>query len=305
MSLLADMNTNTLLTIAAALGVLSSAAMADITPGQAIVPNMTAQMRGNCDLMASNTIRATFKGMRELPMQTLDESQPASVQVAEFEVIENLAHRRYVRYGDGKMPAGMRFTVALDRELPGQPADVVDKVGQMKPGDEAVMKVDHLFLFAEPEGRNLRPCTRMAVRPSGQQAVSPEGIQPLTPSSPQAADSVLPFRSERSRSVSASFSLRPDGKGGLVEERVETQTEYDSASGKRTTRMFINGQEVDPETRKPLSSSAQAPATAAPAPLAPTPAPQPAASPAAPSAPSGIKDDTVVEKPALPAEEGF
>lgn len=304
---MADMNTNTLLTIAAALGALSSAAMADITPGQAIVPNMTAQMQGNCDLMASNTIRATFKGMRELPMQTLDESQPASAQVAEFEVIENLAHRRYVRYGDGEMPAGMRFTVALDRELPGQPADIVDKVGQMKPGDEAVMKIDHLFLFAEPEGRNLRPCTRMAVRPSSQQAVSPEGIQPRVSPSPQVRDSVLPFRSERSKSVSTSISLRPDGKGGLVEERVETQTEYDSASGKRTTRMFINGQEVDPKTRKPLLST-QTPAAAPPAPSAPVPqpAPQPAASPAAaPGATSAMKDDTVVEKPALPAEEGF
>lgn len=300
------MNTNTLLTMAVALGALSSAAVADITPGQAIVPNMTAQMRGNCDLMASNTVRATFKGLRDLPVQTLDESQPSSVQVAEFEVIENLAHRRYVRYGDGEMPAGMRFTVALDRELPGQPADVVDKVGQMQPGDEAVMKIDHLFLFAEPEGRNLRPCTRMAVRQAEPQSVSPQGVQPLTPASQPSPADVLPLRSERSKAVSTSISLRPDGKGGMVQERIETQTEYDSATGQRTTRMFINGQEVDPVTRKPLAPQPSAVTPPPAAPAAPTRTAEPQApAPSAPAAPASAKDDTVVEKPTLPAEEGF
>lgn len=283
------MKTNALLTIAAGLAALAPVAMADINQGQAIVPNMTAQMRGNCDLMASNTVRATFKGMRSIPMQTLDEDQPAMTNVAEFEVIENLAHRRYVRYGDGTMPAGMRFTVALDREMPGQPADVADKIAQMKPGDEAVLKIDHLFLFAEPEGRNLRPCTRMAVKPAGQSA---------SQSLPTAVAPLMMEGSGRAVSTSTSISLRPDGKGGMVEERIDVRSEYDSAAGLQKTRMFINGQEVDPQTRKPLQQKATAPA-AAPATVAPPVAP------AAPAAKATNNDDTVVEKPTLSPEESF
>jgi len=294
------MKTNALLTIAAGLAALAPVAMADINQGQAIVPNMTAQMRGNCDLMASNTVRATFKGLRSIPVQTLDEAQPSIAKVAEFEVIENLAHRRYVRYGDGAMPTGMRFTVALDREMPGQPADVADKIAQMKPGDEAVLKMDHLFLFAEPEGRNLRPCTRMAVKPADQPT-----SQPL----PTAVAPLMMEGSGKAISTSTSISLRPDGKGGMVEERIDVRSEYDSATGLQKTRMFINGQEVDPQTRKPIQQKAAAP-VAAPAATA---APAAAVPPAAPAAPAaqvpGSKaqngDDTIVEKPTLPQEESF
>lgn len=259
------MKTNTLLTSALLLASLVPSAIADISATGATVPNMTPQMRGNCDLMASNTVRALFKGMRSLPVQTLEESEPSVIHVAEFEVIENLAHRRYVRYGDGAMPTGMRFTVSMDKDLPGQPADIADKIKQMNPGDEAVLKIDHLFLFGEPEGQNIHPCTRMALKPvEAQRPVEPAPISPL------------PQKGETSyTSSSVSVNVYPDGKGGYIEEKV--QTSYDSATGKKQTRMYINGQEVDPQTRRPL---------AAPAVVAP-----PAAQPA------GSGEDTIVETP--------
>lgn len=46
--------------------------------------------------------------------------------------------------------------------------------------------------------------------------------------------------------------MRPDGKGGMVQERTDTVTKYDPATGQVTTRMYINGQEVDPKTRQPI-----------------------------------------------------
>ena len=145
--------------------------------------------RGNCDLMASNTVRAVFRGIQPV-------ADGSAAQVAVFEVVQNLAHKRVVRYGDGQMPAGMMFTVSMDRSLPGQPSSVVDEIMQMQPGEEAVMKIDHLFLFEEPQGQNLRPCTRLARKPAATPATTPAlpGTVPATAPQPTTpAQSALPI----------------------------------------------------------------------------------------------------------------
>lgn len=143
--------------------------------------------RGNCDLMASNTVRAIFRGVHEVAESTFTNPQAVTTQVAVFEVIENLAHRRHVRYGDGALQAGTLITVSLDRNQLGQPTSVVDEIAQMKLGEEAVMKIDHLYMFNEPEGRNIRPCTRLARKP-GSAASAPQAspVAPVTPVAPVA-----------------------------------------------------------------------------------------------------------------------
>ena len=141
------------------------------------MPESKAVGRGNCDLMASNTVRAVFRGIQQ---------NQDGTQTAIFEVVQNLAHKRIVRYGDGIMPVGMIFTVALDRNMPGQPASIVDEITLMQVGEEAVMMIDHLFLFDEPQGVNLRPCVRMARKPATPATV-PYPIQPgAAPTAPVA-----------------------------------------------------------------------------------------------------------------------
>lgn len=115
--------------------------------------------KGNCDLMASNTVRAIFRGTQLSGDQN-------NTQIAVFEVVQNLAHKRHVRYGDGLMPAGMLFSISLDPTLPGQPTSIIEEINQMQIGEEAVIKIDHLFLFDEPQGINIRPCTRLARKPA-------------------------------------------------------------------------------------------------------------------------------------------
>lgn len=122
-------------------------------------PTTSTVGKGNCDLMASNTVRAIFRGIQ----MTGDKD---NTQVAVFEVVQNLAHKRHVRYGDGLMPAGMIFTISLDPALPGQPTSVIEEIAKMQSGEEAVIKIDHLFLFDEPQGINIRPCTRLARKPA-------------------------------------------------------------------------------------------------------------------------------------------
>ncbi len=319
------MNTTALLSSTLAAVAFVSTAVADINAGQPPVPNMPSRAWGNCDLMASNTVRAHFLGLKDIPVPTLDEqAQPASAQVAIFEVVENLAYRKYVRYGDGQLKQGARFTVAMDRTLPGQPSSVVDAISKMKPGDEAAMKIDHLFLFGNDENKSIRPCTRIALRetsatPSENQSTNapvPTRVLPLVSAEGAVSGQTM------ATSTETRVSIVPDGKGGMKQERIDIRRELLPGSNEVKTRMYINGVEVDPTTRQPLT-----PATAAPAPPAPQAPPTPqttagtTASPTSPAAPArgtsqpGQTDDTVIEHSTptaapsapqtLPPEESF
>ncbi len=305
------MNTKIFLTTVMA-ALTCATAQADINAGMPVVPNMSTQMRGNCDLLASNTVRATYKGMRDLTKPTLsDEIQPVITRVAVFQVIEPLAYRRYGRYGNNRMQAGSLFAVEMNKEVLGQPASVVDTIAQMQPGDEAVVKIDHLYIFDEKENRSVNPCTRIARKMT--QPAAPADAQPATPGSAATTPAPLPTTVAplvggnnsygRATSRETRISITPDGKGGMKKEVIEIHRELDSTTNSVKTRMYINGTEVDPNTRQPLTQQAAA-APAEPAPqAAPAPAPAPQAQPATPPAPApapapannNSDDDTIVE----------
>lgn len=308
------MNTRTLLTTAV-VALLSPVVQADIHAGMPIVPNMTAQMRGNCDLLASNTVRATYKGLRDLTKPTLSDAiQPTITRVAVFEVIEPLAYRRYNRYGNKRLQAGALFGVEMNKEVLGQPASVVDTIEQMQPGDEAVLKIDHLFIFDEKENRSVNPCTRIA-RKTPAPAATPATTTPGSTATPPAPlpTTVAPLTGNsfgHATSRETRISITPDGNGGMKQERIDIHRELDPATQEMKTRMYINGTEVDPHTRQPLQQAPAMPTPApepAPAPAAVPPAPAPA--PVAPATPAQPQDgdDTIVEHapanaaPAVPA----
>ncbi len=163
-----------LLMLAAASPVL----LADITAGApaTTTPQTPTRVMGNCDLLASNTVRATFLGVRAIQTQSFDQATPTTVHVGVFQVMENLAYKRFVRYGDGSLKPGACFTVALTRDLPGQPANIADTIARMQPGEEAIMKIDHLYIFGDQEGKPIRPCSRMARR---QGAAVPAATTPV------------------------------------------------------------------------------------------------------------------------------
>lgn len=299
------MNTTSLLGSIVALAAFASAAQADINVGIGTNAPRAGSVRGNCDLMATNTVRATFKGLKDVPAVGLDADPAAKAQVAVFEVIENLTHRRLVRYGDGAMPVGMIFTVAMDKQMPGQPADIVDTISQMQEGEETVMRIDHLFLYGEPDGKFLRPCARMARRAAepapatqnntaaGETAqVLPTSVAPLTGN----GSIGISGGTRTATSHSVSISTVPDGQGGFKTYKEETRSELIPGTNEVKTRMFINDVEVDPRTRQPLAPAPVATPTPAPAPApAATPTPTPAQTPAPLPAAPAPGDDTVVE----------
>lgn len=260
---------------------------ADIGITRPAVPTAAQQtIQGNCDLMASNVVRAVYEGLQQ------PSGGAISAPRAMFRVLENLGHRRFVRYGDGIMPEEMFFAVAMDNSMPGQPPAVVDIISRMQPGDEAIMKIDHIFVFNEPYGQNVRPCTRISVRdaaPGAATAVPTPPVQqaaaPVAPGAPQTAAPVQ--QATISESLSTQVRYRPDGRGGLIQERIDIRTRYNSATGETTTQMFINGQEVDPATQQPIADTSSAPA----APAIGTQAPVPPSAPT--SAPLESGSDTV------------
>ena len=241
------------------------------------------QARGNCDLMASNTVSASFVGLRDLAVQRVDQTEPTTVQVAVFQVINNLAYRRYNRIGDGQLIPGMQFTIAMNKELPGQPAENVDTISTLQPGEEVAMRVDHLYLITGQEGESIRVCSRLARRNTAAAAPSPTPSPLPIPGAATPATGGM-HSGMQITSSSSSFSMSTDASGQM--QTVQTSRDYDSATGEIKTRMLINGVEVDPVTKQPLAQ-----ATAAPA-----PAPMPVSEvQAKKEAEADEDDDTIVE----------
>ena len=241
------------------------------------------QARGNCDLMASNTVSASFVGLRDLAVQRVDQTEPTTVQVAVFQVINNLAYRRYNRIGDGQLIPGMQFTIAMNKELPGQPAENVDTISTLQPGEEVAMRVDHLYLITGQEGESIRVCSRLARRNTAAAAPSPTPSPLPIPGAATPATGGM-HSGMQITSSSSSFSMSTDASGQM--QTVQTSRYYDSATGEIKTRMLINGVEVDPVTKQPLAQ-----ATAAP-----SPAPMPVSEvQAKKEAEADEDDDTIVE----------
>ena len=165
-----------------ALAMSSPMLLANVPSLRAMPTNLvSAQARGNCDLMASNTVRAAFVGLRDLAVQRIDQDEPTTVQVGVFQVIDSLAYRRYNRIGDGQLTPGMQFTIGMNKELPGQPAENVDTISALQPGEEVVMRVDHLYLITGQEGESLRVCARLARRNPNPAPVQPAAAAPSHP----------------------------------------------------------------------------------------------------------------------------
>lgn len=283
------------------------AARADISlPGAAPAPQpsatpaSTAPAVYHSELLASNAVHAVFKGLRMLPVVKLEEA-PSVEEVAVFEVKQNLAHRRYDRMGDGALQVGKLFSVSLASDVPGQDAALGGQIRQMQPGDEALMNIDHIYVFRESGNENVRPCTRFTrVQPRQPEAQpAPTPATPVTPAAPAAesptmaplpaavpaAPAATPaatqpvqpvqrnFSYRSSRSVVSRTVIEPDGQGGMKRTHVEEQREWVPELNQERVRKFINGVEVDPQTDQPLPTPS---APAAPQPEAPQPPTAPA-----------------------------
>lgn len=143
---------------------------------------------GNCDLMASNTLRATYVG----PVR---EGETAAYR---FTVIETIAYKASNRYANLPLKQGQTLDIPADPSRPGQPADVLAGMAEMKPGEEVIMLINHIFLFAEPYYGNQIVCTRLArlgvlTADSRNDSGFNSGTVPLPPADGAAANDQPPY----------------------------------------------------------------------------------------------------------------
>lgn len=275
---------------------LGESAVADISLG---APTPGAESRGvyHTELLAANAVHAVLKEIHTLPAVSLD-GPPSMESVAVFEVKQNLAHRRYDRMGDPTLQPGSRFTVSLASDVPGQDAALGNIIREMKPGDEALLNMDHIYVFRESGNESVRACTRFAkVQPRQPEPTQLNG-QPAPVQQPLPVEDVVPQQVDRtppplapipgnvmnispndflpsaqmtgsSHSVVTRITIEQDGQGGTRRMKEEIHREV-APDGTVTERKFINDVEVDPQTDKPLAIPSAPPVT----PQAP-PAPQP------------------------------
>ncbi len=253
---------------------------------------------------SSNAVRAIFRGFKQ------QESSPtlsdmltppapntppmAQQRIAIFEVIESLAYKRLSPYASKQLEAGELFKVELDIPLLGQSEEITEMVKNLQVGEEVVAKLDELFVFdGQQQGRLTTPLVRMVRRNAPPQnhtdvipAPNPTAeIQAVDPAdaTPQPIQGALPMPQNQSasnrdngpiirRNTTSNSSFVSVRSVNGVTETVQVQQERLPGTNEVRTRMFINGVEVDPQTKQPLSTTPAAPATPnepAPSPVVP------------------------------------
>ncbi len=231
-----------------------------------IVPPASAP----CELLATNTIRAELINIAQ--RDNPDLSRNDKIQVAYFRVLENLAYKRISRYGGRPLQQGENFALIL----PSQAAEVRRQIEQMQPSDEAVLKINEI-IAPQPNGRHISSlsCERIARRNAPpQHFIERARIH-------QSASTVT--------NPSNSYSSEERIETGIIngvrsQTHTKTTRELDHATGQIITRIYINGIELDPVTKKPLNGNRSDKATAAPTTTTIAPAPAPIRAATAPQA---------------------
>lgn len=160
---------------------------------------------GNCDLMASTTLRAVYVGPVDIDGR----------HYYRFTVSTTLAYKAYNRYANRPLRYGQTLDIDADSGRPGQPGSVLNVIASMQPGEEAVMLIDHVFLFVDDYYGNQIVCTRIApIRPgaaaTGAKPPSSAGLpstsglpETETPGLPSVGGKTPDDRSDRTPSLPA------------------------------------------------------------------------------------------------------
>lgn len=202
--------------------------------GQASASTGVPQLTGNCDLLSSDTVRAVFHEIT---------SNDNRDYIARFEVVELLAHQNGTSAQPQPLQAGDTVDILLRRDIPGQPANILEDLVAMKQGQLALMRLDRLFMLDPQDYGERLVCAR---------------FRPLTDSSnvPAGGESAAPTAPVQGNDGAASGSLsQPRGK---VTTKIEVGND-----GSIHERIFVNGEEIlppevqtiEPEEPSPRSSS--------------------------------------------------
>lgn len=151
------------LTSLVALSLIGSAPLAAQQPAYPAPLPSAVQQVGNCDLLASDTVRAVF-----LDITSTDRGD----YVARFEIVEALAHEPISPHAKlNAMQVGETFSILLRNDVPGQPASIMQGLVALRPGQLAVMRLDRLFMLDPSDYGERLVCARF--RPLNSSANQP------------------------------------------------------------------------------------------------------------------------------------
>lgn len=188
------------------------------------------QLTGNCDLLSSDTVRAVFHEIT---------SNNTGDYIARFEVVELLAHQDGTSAQTQPLQVGDTVDVLLRRDIPGQPAGILEDLVSMKQGQLALMRLDRLFMLDPQDyGERLvcarfRPLTDSANLPAGGESASTTGPTPSDRDKP--SDSLTQSR-------------------GKVTTKIEVNND-----GSIRERIFVNGEEILPPEVQTIEPEKQSP----------------------------------------------
>lgn len=143
------------------MGALCVAAVSCRANSAAVVPPAPE----NAELLACNSVRARFTGVQTLPCRFMTALCPHrcdhATRLASFEVLENLAYAKHGEYGDAKLSPGDTAVVDVQKPILGQPADIPQRIAQLKPGDVVKLTICHYYVKQEQGHFPVRPAVLM------------------------------------------------------------------------------------------------------------------------------------------------
>lgn len=198
------------LTPLVALSLIGSAPLTAQQPEYPAPLPPTVQQVGNCDLLASDTVRAVFLDIT---------STAGGDYVARFEIVESLAHEQGSPARLKAMQVGETFSILLRSDIPGQPASIMESLVALRPGQLAILRLDRLFMLDPSDYGERLVCARF--RPLNSSANQPAG------GSEDASQATVPANSVFKQNTS---TIRYEvGDDGSIREK-----------------QYINGEEIAP-----------------------------------------------------------
>ncbi len=161
--------------------------------GALLVPTLfAAPMPPKADLLASNTVVATYMGTQERPCMFRtalcpDRCNHAS-KVAMFRVTANESYTKPGKYGDDKAEPGSILMIDVKNDTPGQSEEVKNLISSLSAGDKVRMTQDHYYGDFGEVSEPFRPVTKIERLPQDKKEVVP-----AAPAAPAGDYGVMPI----------------------------------------------------------------------------------------------------------------
>lgn len=138
-------------------------ALLPILLGILVPTTMAAPMPEKGDILAVNTVIASYSGISERPcyFRTADcpDRCDHALKLANFRVLKNESYQKPGKYGDDKADTGSSLHIDIKHDVPGQDESVAKEIEKLAPGDTVRMTITHFYVDDNGSRYPIRPVT--------------------------------------------------------------------------------------------------------------------------------------------------